>query len=80
MLMLLMSHPEQLCVNPKFIREYLLNFLKKCPKLSKKGLYLAAWGSQLEEKKEEKLFMAKLNSDPSHFLLCITIVLGLIYS
>jgi hypothetical protein len=28
--MLLMSHPEQLCVNLRFIKEYLLTFWGKC--------------------------------------------------
>jgi hypothetical protein len=45
-----MSHPEQLCVNPRFIKEYLQYFFARCPKLSKKELYLAAWGSDFEEK------------------------------
>jgi hypothetical protein len=49
-----MSHPEQLCVNPRFIKEYLLTFFEICPKLSKKELYLAAWGSEFEDNKEEK--------------------------
>jgi hypothetical protein len=59
-----MSHPEQLCVNPRFLREYLLTFFEKCPKLSKQELYLAAWGSEFEEKKEEKTLHAEIKFRP----------------
>jgi hypothetical protein len=47
-----MTHPEQLCVNPRFIKDYLEDFFAKCPKLSKQELYLAAWGSDFEDKRK----------------------------
>jgi len=59
-----MSHPEQLCVNPRFIRKYLLTFFEKCPKLSKQELYLAAWGSDFEDKKEDKTVYGEIKFQP----------------
>ena len=59
-----MSHPEQLCLNPEFLRKYLLTFFEKIPTLPKEELELAAWGSEIDEIKEESTLHGQVKFRP----------------
>ena len=59
-----MSHPEQLCVNPEFLVQYLRTFFEKIKTLSEKELYLAAWGSEIDASKEAKGINGQVNFRP----------------